>query len=56
MAKGKFTDEMIIVQTSIPDSINKAIEKIAEKEMLKRSDILRRWVMKGYKEYKEQAQ
>lgn len=51
--KGKFTEEQIIVQTSVSESVNKYIEKLAEEEMLKRSDILRRWVMKCYKEHKE---
>ncbi len=50
---GKYTDKMIIVQTSIPESVNKAIEQMAAKEMLKRSDILRRWVMRCFKEERD---
>lgn len=56
MKKGKFTDKMIIVQTSIPESVNNEIEELARLDMLKRSDILRRWIMKGYKEWKGKTQ
>lgn len=56
MAKGRFTEDIIYVQTSLTESNVVFLDKKAKEEGLNRSDIIRRYVMKCIKEDKEQAE
>ncbi len=53
MAKSRHAEEMIVVQTKLPESVVRYIDKKALKEFLSRSDYIRRWVLIGYKSDKE---
>lgn len=47
--RGKFTIPMVCVQASIPEEIDKAVDKKAKRECLSKATYYRKWIIAGYK-------
>jgi len=47
--KGKHAHVMLTVQTQLPESVVKYLDKLAAQNYLSRADYIRRWVLDRYK-------
>jgi hypothetical protein len=47
-SRGAHADSMVCIQVSIPEHIDKAVERKAEQEMFSMATYYRKWIVEGY--------